>query len=65
MSDESDWIRNGPDLAALGRGTEHGWLNTFLEDTMNKISTRLTMASAVCFEFPPLTLLLDASNIVT
>ncbi|KAL9133448.1 MAG: hypothetical protein Q9175_005373 [Cornicularia normoerica] len=45
VSDESDWIRYGPDLAALGRGAEHGWLNTFLEDTLNKISMTLTMAS--------------------
>ena len=45
VADESDWIRCGPDLAALGRGSEHGWLNTFLEDMLNKISMRLTMAS--------------------
>ena len=45
VSDESDWVRCGPDLAALGRGSEHGWLNTFLEDTLNKISRRFTMAS--------------------
>lgn len=43
VSDESDWIRHGPDLAALGRGAEHGWLNTFLEDALNKISKRATM----------------------
>lgn len=43
VSDESDWIRCGPDLAALGRDSEHGWLNTFLEDILNKISMRLTM----------------------
>ncbi len=48
VSDESDWIRHGPDLAALGRGSEHGWLNTFLEDLLNKISMRLTVASVPC-----------------
>ena len=45
VSDESDWIRCGPDLAALGRGAEYGWLNTFLEDMLNKISMKLTMVS--------------------
>ena len=45
VTDESDWTRCGPDLAALGRGSEHGWLNTFLEDMLNRISMRLTMAS--------------------
>lgn len=44
LSGESDWIRCGPDLAALGRGSEHGWLNTFLEDALNKISKKFTMA---------------------
>ena len=48
VSDESDWIRHTPDLAALGRGPEHGWLNTSLEDLLNKISTRLTMVSVFC-----------------
>ena len=52
VSDESDWIRCGPDLAALGRGSEHGWLNTFLEDTLNKMSMKLTMASVLCLADP-------------
>lgn len=51
VDDESDWIRHGPDLAALGRGPEHGWLNTFLEDILNKISMRLTMVSMPCIGF--------------
>lgn len=42
VSDESDWVRYGPDLAAVGRGSEHGWLNTFIEDTLNMISVTLT-----------------------
>ena len=45
VSDESDWIRHGPDLAALGCGAEYGWLNTSLEDALNKISKSMTMAS--------------------
>ena len=45
VSDESDWVHCGPDLAALGRTPEHGWLNTFIEDALNTISTRLTMVS--------------------
>ena len=51
VSDESDWIRHGPDLAAMGCGAEHGWLNTFLEDALNKISKKLTMASTLLSRF--------------
>lgn len=40
---ESDWIRNGPDLIAVAQDQEHGWLNGFLEDTLNKISRKATM----------------------
>lgn len=47
VKDESDWIREGPDLAALGQGNEHGWLNTFLEDLLNTISRRMTMVSSL------------------
>ncbi|KAM0797866.1 hypothetical protein BDR22DRAFT_427517 [Usnea florida] len=43
VSDESDWIRHGSDLAALGCGAEYGWLNTSLEDALNKISKSMTM----------------------
>lgn len=43
VADESDWIRCGPDLAALGRDSEHGWLNSFLDDILNKVSMRFTM----------------------
>ena len=46
VSNELDWIRHGPDLAALGCDAERGWLNTFLEDTLNKISKSMTVASA-------------------
>lgn len=45
VRDESDWIREGPDLAAIGQGIEHGWLNTFLEDVLNGISRKFTMVS--------------------
>lgn len=45
VSNELDWIRHGPDLAALGCDAERGWLNTFLEDTLNKISKSMTVAS--------------------
>lgn len=48
VADESDWIRCGPDLAALGRDSEHGWLNSFLDDILNKVSMRFTMASVPC-----------------
>ncbi|KAL9129784.1 MAG: hypothetical protein Q9217_001860 [Psora testacea] len=42
VKDESDWIRHSLDLAALSVGTEHGWFNEFLEDSMNNISRRMT-----------------------
>lgn len=45
VKDEADWIREGPDLAALGQGNEHGWLNTFLEDVLNMMSRKVTMVS--------------------
>ncbi len=45
VEDESDWIREGPDLAAPGQGTQHGWLYTFLEDVLNNISRKVTMVS--------------------
>ena len=44
VQDEADWVREGPDLAAVGRGNEHSWLNTLLEDLANGISKRMTMA---------------------
>lgn len=42
MAEESDWIHEGPDLAALGYGGDHGWLNAFLEDLLNSISRGMT-----------------------
>ena len=44
---EANWIRQGPDLAAVGCGTEHGWLDTFLEDAFNWLSRRATLVSLV------------------
>ena len=43
---ESDWIREGTDLAALGCAADRGWLNTFLADTLNTISRTATSVSA-------------------
>ncbi|KAL6713931.1 hypothetical protein ACLMJK_008425 [Lecanora helva] len=43
--EEADWIREGPDLAALGYGSDRGWLNTVIEDAFNMISRRMTKAS--------------------
>lgn len=42
---EAEWIRQGPDLAAVGCGTEYGWLNTFLEDAVNWLPRRATLVS--------------------
>ncbi|KAK0509127.1 hypothetical protein JMJ35_008498 [Cladonia borealis] len=41
---EADWICQGPDLAAVACGTEHRWLNTFLEDALNWLPTRVILA---------------------
>ena len=40
--DEMDWVRFGPDLAALSTGVEHGWFSTALEDILNFFSRQLT-----------------------
>lgn len=40
--DEMDWVRFGPDLAAVSTGIEHGWFSTALEDVLNFISRRFT-----------------------
>lgn len=40
--DEAEWIREGTDLAALGCAADRGWLNTFLENTLNTISRTAT-----------------------
>ena len=45
VADEADWIREGPDLAALGYGGDHGWLNAVLEDVFNFVSRRFTKVS--------------------
>lgn len=47
VEDESSWTRELPDLAALGRGPEYSWLNTFFEDTMNRISRKATVVSTI------------------
>ena len=43
--DEADWIREGADLAALGRAADRGWLNTFLENLLNTMSRTFTEVS--------------------
>ena len=47
VGNESEWTVEGPDLAALGRGPEYSWLNSFVENTMSKVSERATRVSAV------------------
>ena len=47
VGDEAEWTAEGPDLAALGRDVEYGWLNTFLEDTLSKISPKATLVGVV------------------
>ena len=46
--DEAEWIREGTDLAALGCAADRGWLNTFLENTLNTISRTATRVSTNC-----------------
>ncbi len=45
MRDESDWIYEGLDLAALGYEGDHGWLNASLENVLNRISRGMTKVS--------------------
>ena len=52
VQSEANWIRQGPDLAAVGCGTEHGWLNTFLEDALNWLSRRATLVSLIFICLP-------------
>ena len=42
-AEESDWIRLSPDLAAVAHDQEHGWLIAFLENTLLKISRKITI----------------------
>lgn len=46
VCDEADFIREGPDLAALGCAADRGWLNTFLVNVLNTISRTATRVSA-------------------
>ena len=48
--EESDWIRIGPDLAAVAHDQEHGWLIGFIEDTLMRISKNGAMVSFSSFE---------------
>lgn len=45
VSSESNWIREGVDLAALAHEDEPGWFSAFLVDLFHKISTRATQVS--------------------
>ena len=45
VEEEREWIRRGPDLAAVGCGPEYGWFNTFIEDVLSKVSTAVTLVS--------------------
>ena len=43
MSGEALWIHNRDDLLALATDAEHGWFNGILEDTLRKISRKITL----------------------
>lgn len=43
MSGETLWIRNRDDLLALAKDAEHGWFNGILEDTLRRLSSRITL----------------------
>lgn len=45
MTEEAEWIRQGPDLAALGSGPEYGWLKRILEGMLIWLSSKATMVS--------------------
>ena len=46
---ESDWSRRGEDLAALADDKMDGWFKGYLEDTLKRISRRVTTVGAVSF----------------
>lgn len=50
--DEAYWIREGTDLAALGCAADRGWLNTFLENSLNTISRTATRVSTHYYLYP-------------
>lgn len=43
LSGEDLWIRNRDDLLALAKDAEHGWFNGILEDTLKKLSGKITL----------------------
>ncbi|CAD6583873.1 MAG: hypothetical protein ASARMPRED_001528 [Alectoria sarmentosa] len=43
-SGEALWIRDRDDLLALAKDAEHGWFNGILEDTLRKLSPKITLA---------------------
>ena len=42
-SGEALWIRDRDDLLALAKDAEHGWFNGILEDTLRKLSPKITL----------------------
>jgi len=45
IDDETQWIHQGPDLAAVVDDHEYGWFQILLEDILNKTSRRFTKVS--------------------
>ena len=42
-SGETLWIRNRDDLLALAKDAENGWFNGVLEDTLRRLSSKVTL----------------------
>ena len=58
VGDESDWVREGPDLAALDRGPEYSWLHTFTVDFDQQILKK--SYTSECQTLSPMTLCLPS-----
>ena len=40
---EGEWILQDDDLVALAHDGEHNWFNVFLEDVLNRVSTKMLL----------------------
>ena len=47
VDSETEWIHQGPDLAAVAHDHEYGWFQNKLEDTLNVLSRRATRVSCI------------------
>lgn len=48
---ENGWILRSNDLAALAHDAEHGWVNVWLENTLNRVSRNTLLVSIATAHF--------------